>query len=122
MAKRSKGESLFDRMGDDSDVISRPPGGDESVSLHEAAQVRYLNYALSVITSRALPDVRDGLKPSQRRILVTFNDLNLSFDRPYRKCAKISGDVSGNIFTEGAQYKAAIPLCAPSKFFRLINP
>src|SRR5262245_34077610 len=47
-------------------------GGTENVSLHEAAQARYLNYALSVITSRALPDVRDGLKPVQRRILYTM--------------------------------------------------
>src|SRR5688572_21027195 len=56
----------------------------------------YLTYALSVIHSRALPDVRDGLKPSQRRILVAMNDLNLSPRAKYRKCAKIAGDTSGN--------------------------
>jgi DNA gyrase subunit A len=61
----------------------------------------FLDYSMSVIITRALPDVRDGLKPSQRRILVTFNDLNLSNDRPYRKCAKISGDVSGNYHPHG---------------------
>ncbi|MCE2390304.1 MAG: DNA gyrase subunit A [Proteobacteria bacterium] len=61
----------------------------------------FLDYSMSVIVSRALPDVRDGLKPSQRRILVTFNDLNLAAGRPYRKCAKISGDVSGNYHPHG---------------------
>jgi DNA gyrase subunit A len=58
---------LFDGQGD-TGVLPPPPPGDEVVALHEAAQTRYLNYALSVITSRALPDVRDGLKPVQRRI------------------------------------------------------
>jgi len=56
----------------------------------------YLTYAMSVIVSRALPDVRDGLKPSQRRILVAMNDLNLTPGASRVKCAKISGDTSGN--------------------------
>src|SRR5213593_4169231 len=58
---------------------------------------------MSVIVSRALPDVRDGLKPSQRRILVAMNDLNLAPGRPYRKCAKIAGDTSGNYHPHGEQ-------------------
>src|SRR5689334_14509512 len=61
----------------------------------------YLDYAMSVITSRALPDVRDGLKPAQRRILVAMNDLNLAPNRGYRKCAKIAGDTSGNYHPHG---------------------
>jgi len=61
----------------------------------------YLTYALSVIHSRALPDVRDGLKPSQRRILVAMNDLNLGPRGRYRKCAKIAGDTSGNYHPHG---------------------
>ena len=61
----------------------------------------YLTYALSVIHSRALPDVRDGLKPSQRRILVAMNDLNLSPRSKYRKCAKVAGDTSGNYHPHG---------------------
>src|SRR5688572_29986477 len=61
----------------------------------------YLDYAMSVIISRALPDVRDGLKPSQRRILVAMHDLNLAPGRPYRKCAKIAGDTSGNYHPHG---------------------
>ena len=61
----------------------------------------YLNYAMSVIVSRALPDVRDGLKPSQRRILVAMNDLNLGPRSKHRKCAKIAGDTSGNYHPHG---------------------
>ncbi|MHC4827637.1 MAG: DNA gyrase subunit A, partial [Planctomycetota bacterium] len=58
--------------------------------LHES----YLTYAMSTIMDRALPDVRDGLKPSQRRILVAMNDLNLTPGRKHLKCSKISGDTS----------------------------
>tara|TARA_Y100000589_G_scaffold86226_1_gene80212 strand:- start:1288 stop:3903 length:2616 start_codon:yes stop_codon:yes gene_type:complete len=65
--------------------------------LHES----YLTYAMSTITDRALPDVRDGMKPSQRRILVAMNDLNLSPGRKHRKCAKIAGDTSGNYHPHG---------------------
>jgi DNA gyrase subunit A len=61
----------------------------------------YLTYAMSVIVSRALPDVRDGLKPSQRRILVAMNDLNLGPTAGRVKCAKISGDTSGNYHPHG---------------------
>ena len=94
MAKRKKpSASLFDAAVD----IDTPSGPtDEAVSLHEAAQTRYLNYALSVITSRALPDVRDGLKPVQRRILFTMWQQNLTADSKHRKCAKVVGDVMGS--------------------------
>jgi DNA gyrase subunit A len=61
----------------------------------------YLTYAMSTITDRALPDVRDGLKPSQRRILVAMHDLNLLPGRKHRKCAKIAGDTSGNYHPHG---------------------
>ena len=60
----------------------------------EELQDSYLTYAMSVIMDRALPDVRDGLKPSQRRILVAMNDLNLGPRPKHRKCAKIAGDTS----------------------------
>jgi DNA gyrase subunit A len=63
----------------------------------------YLSYAMSVIVARALPDLRDGLKPSQRRILVAMNDLNLTPRSKYRKCAKIAGDTSGNYHPHGEQ-------------------
>jgi DNA gyrase subunit A len=103
LAKRSKkGGSLFD--DDNGGVQTAPPGGTgepESVALHEAAQTRYLNYALSVITSRALPDVRDGLKPVQRRILYTMWQQHLTADAKHRKCAKVVGDVMGNYHPHG---------------------
>jgi DNA gyrase subunit A len=76
-------------------------GTTDNVSLHEAAQSRYLNYALSVITSRALPDVRDGLKPVQRRILYTMWQQNLTADTKHRKCAKVVGDVMGSFHPHG---------------------
>ena len=63
----------------------------------------YLNYAMSVIVARALPDVRDGLKPSQRRILVAMNDLSLGPRGKHRKCAKIVGDTGGNYHPHGDQ-------------------
>ncbi|MGQ9651582.1 MAG: DNA gyrase subunit A [Phycisphaerae bacterium] len=67
----------------------------------EELQDSYLTYAMSVIMSRALPDARDGLKPSQRRILVAMNDLNLGPRAQARKCAKICGDTSGNYHPHG---------------------
>src|SRR5512136_1784697 len=63
----------------------------------------YLNYAMSVIISRALPDVRDGLKPSQRRILVAMHDLQLGPRAQHRKCAKICGDTQGNYHPHGQE-------------------
>ena len=79
-----------------------PPGGRVTPRLIEREMKEsYLTYALSVIHSRALPDVRDGLKPSQRRILVAMNDLNLGPRAKYRKCAKIAGDTSGNYHPHG---------------------
>jgi len=70
-------------------------------SIEREMKESYLTYALSVIHSRALPDVRDGLKPSQRRILVAMNDLNLGPRAKYRKCAKVAGDTSGNYHPHG---------------------
>ena len=73
------------------------------IFLEDEMKTSYLNYSMSVIVSRALPDIRDGLKPSQRRILVAMNDLGLAPGRPYRKCAKIAGDTSGNYHPHGEQ-------------------
>ena len=69
--------------------------------IQEEMKQSYLLYSMSTIVVRALPDVRDGLKPSQRRILVAMNDLNLTPGRQHRKCAKISGDTSGNYHPHG---------------------
>lgn len=71
--------------------------------IEEEMKSSYIDYSMSVITNRALPDVRDGLKPSNRRILVAMNDLNLNPGRPHRKCAKIAGDTSGNYHPHGEQ-------------------
>jgi DNA gyrase subunit A len=123
LAKRGKkdGGSLFDAADGDGGVIEttgKPPGGSgepEPVALHEAAQTRYLNYALSVITSRALPDVRDGLKPVQRRILYTMWQQNLTADAKHRKCAKVVGDVMGNYHPHGdsALYETLVRMAQP---------
>jgi len=75
----------------------------QNVYLEEEMKSSYLDYSMSVITARALPDVRDGLKPSNRRILLAMNDLNLAPGRPFRKCAKIAGDTSGNYHPHGEQ-------------------
>ena len=78
-----------------------PPHKIHDLLIEEEMKTSYLRYAMSVIVSRALPDVRDGLKPSQRRILVAMNDLNLGPGSKYRKCAKIAGDTSGNYHPHG---------------------
>jgi DNA gyrase subunit A len=72
-----------------------------AIPIEDEMQTSYLDYSMSVIVNRALPDVRDGLKPVHRRILVAMNELNLAPDRPYRKSAKITGDVNGNYHPHG---------------------
>src|SRR5438034_10449944 len=132
MAKRKpRDRSLFDNMdagesgsaGREAAIrasnASLPGGGGAgtttNVALHEAAQSRYLNYALSVITSRALPDVRDGLKPVQRRILYTMWQQNMTADAKHRKCAKVVGDVMGNYHPHGdvALYETLVRMAQP---------
>ena len=75
----------------------------EQVDLNLEMQRSYLDYAMSVIVGRALPDVRDGLKPSQRRILVAMNDLNLGPNGSRTKCSKITGETMGNYHPHGDQ-------------------
>ena len=95
-----------DTGGPDDDGIMAAGGGAGALRMidlpiEEELRDSYLTYAMSVIVSRALPDVRDGLKPSQRRILVAMNDLNLGPGSKRVKCAKISGDTSGNYHPHG---------------------
>jgi len=71
------------------------------VAIEDEMKTSYLDYSMSVIISRALPDVRDGLKPVHRRVLTAMNDLSLTHTRPYRKSAKITGDVNGNYHPHG---------------------
>ncbi len=75
----------------------------EDLPIEKEMRESYLTYAMSTIIARALPDVRDGLKPSQRRVLVAMNDLNLGPRSKHRKCAKIVGDTSGNYHPHGDQ-------------------
>ncbi len=87
----------------------------ETIFLEEEMKSSYLDYSMSVITNRALPDIRDGMKPSNRRILVAMNDLNLRPGRPHRKCAKIAGDTSGNYHPHGEQvvYPTLVRMAQP---------
>ncbi|MAE62997.1 MAG: DNA topoisomerase [Phycisphaeraceae bacterium] len=122
MAKRKtkvEDRTLFE------DIV--PDGADngQRITLQDAARTRYLNYALSVITSRALPDVRDGLKPVQRRILYTMWQQRLTHDAKHRKSAKVVGDVMGSYHPHGdtAIYDALVRMAQPfSLRVPLIDP
>ena len=80
-------ETIFDRV--------------QEVDLQKTMETSYIDYAMSVIASRALPDVRDGLKPVQRRILYAMSELNNGPDKPHRKCARIVGDTMGKYHPHG---------------------
>src|SRR4029078_12152122 len=90
-ARLTRGRFMFDQDARITDL-----------QIEQELQESYLTYAMSTIMDRALPDVRDGLKPSQRRILVAMNDLQLGPRSKHRKCAKIAGDTSGNYHPHGA--------------------
>jgi len=105
--------------------VKKPQEQFEDMRILDELKNSYLNYAMSVIVSRALPDVRDGLKPSQRRILVAMNDLNLGPRSKHRKCAKIVGDTSGNYHPHGDQatYGTLVRLGQEWNMrYRLIDP
>src|SRR6478609_5027839 len=89
-----------------------PDSGIEQIELKSALEERYLAYALSTIMHRALPDVRDGLKPVHRRILYAMRELKLDPEGGYKKCAKIVGEVMGNYHPHGDQaiYDALVRL------------
>ncbi|MDN5354194.1 MAG: gyrase subunit [Candidatus Cloacimonadota bacterium] len=96
----------------------------EIYEIEDVLKRSYLEYSMSVIVSRALPDVRDGLKPSQRRILYAMKELNLTPGKGFRKCAKIAGDTSGNYHPHGEQvvYPTLVRLAQPwSMRYPLIN-
>lgn len=110
-------------------------GGGSIVDLNIERELKdsYLTYAMSTIMDRALPDVRDGLKPSQRRILVVLNDLNLRPGRKHYKCSKITGDTTGNYHPHGNQvvyptlvglaqsWRTRVPLVDPQGNFGSID-
>ena len=93
-----------------------PPPPIEPIDLKDALEERYLAYALSTIMHRALPDVRDGLKPVHRRILYAMRELRLDPTGAYKKCAKVVGDVMGNFHPHGDQaiYDAMVRLAQDS--------
>src|SRR5215469_9066343 len=105
--------------------LTPPPGGDggsgpgalniQPVNIEEEMRRSYLDYSMSVIIGRALPDVRDGLKPVHRRILYTMQQMGLAPGRPTRKCARIVGDVMGKYHPHGnlAVYDALVRLAQP---------
>ncbi|MDX2258949.1 MAG: DNA gyrase subunit A [Hyphomicrobiaceae bacterium] len=102
-------------MSDQSDTPSGGAGGPRDIrpiSITEEMKRSYLEYAMSVIVSRALPDVRDGLKPVHRRILYTMGEMGLAWNRPYKKSARVVGDVMGKLHPhgDGAIYDALVRL------------
>lgn len=123
-----------DPVSGDADVVLRAPGaGVVDLEIEDELRESYLTYAMSTIMDRALPDVRDGLKPSQRRILVAMNDLNLRPGKKHLKCAKICGDTSGNYHPHGESviyptmvgmaqpWKMSVPLVDPQGNFGSID-
>ncbi|RMF43926.1 MAG: DNA topoisomerase 4 subunit A [Planctomycetota bacterium] len=109
-AQRGNGTAAGELM-----ALMESGGHIEPVALRSAAQTRYLNYSLSVITSRALPDVRDGLKPVQRRILYAMWQLGITADAKPRKCMFVCGNVTGNYHPHGeaSVYDALVRLAQP---------
>ncbi|MEA1972334.1 MAG: DNA gyrase subunit A, partial [Candidatus Cloacimonadota bacterium] len=87
----------------------------ETIEIEDVLKKSYMAYSMSVIVSRALPDARDGLKPSQRRILYSMHELNLTPGKGFRKCAKIAGDTSGNYHPHGEQviYPTLVRMAQP---------
>ena len=79
------------------------------VNIEDEVKESYLNYAMSVIVSRALPDVRDGLKPVHRRILYAMSEMGLRHDRTYKKAGRIVGDVLGKAQARPAQGRRSYP-------------
>lgn len=116
------------------DAAAVPPGGRVvELDIQRELKDSYLTYAMSTIMDRALPDVRDGLKPSQRRILVAMNDLNLRPGRKHLKCAKIAGNTSGDYHPHGEgvvyptlvgmaqKWRMRVPLIDPQGNFGSLN-
>ena len=94
----------------------------EVVNLSNEMRTSFLDYAMSVIVSRALPDVRDGLKPVHRRILYGMNEMGVTPDKPYKKSARIVGDVMGKYHPHGdsAIYEAMVRMAQPFSYRELL--
>lgn len=106
------------------DTPTPSPGKLVEVDIKDEMRRSFIDYAMSVIVSRALPDARDGLKPVHRRILYAMNELGLTPDKPYKKCARIVGEVLGKYHPHGdtAVYEALVRLAQPfSSRYKLID-
>ena len=93
----------------------------EQRELETEMRSSYLEYAMSVIVGRALPDVRDGLKPVHRRVLYAMHDMGLQPDRPHSKCAKVVGEVMGNFHPHGIR-RSTTPLFDSRRILRHATP
>ncbi len=104
-------------MPDDANLTPPPAsgGGVSPIAIEDELKKSYLDYAMSVIVSRALPDARDGLKPVHRRILYSMNELGMTPERPYSKCARVVGDVLARFHPHGDQsvYDALVRMAQP---------
>ena len=94
---------MMAKVGDEPPIPPEDEGDIEPISIEEEMKTSYLDYAMSVIVSRALPDVRDGLKPVHRRILFSMNENGYDYNKPYRKSARVVGDVIGKYHPHGDQ-------------------
>ncbi len=102
MARRNAGGTGDSGSGGTGTEVPDPPSGSiEPIEIQEEMERSFLEYSMSVIMSRALPDVRDGLKPVHRRILYSMDSQNLRPDRPHAKCAKVVGEVMGTYHPHG---------------------
>ncbi len=118
-------DEIEPQTGDGSETGTYLEGRIVDLPIDRELQDSYLTYAMSTIMDRALPDVRDGLKPSQRRILVAMHDLNLGPRSKFRKCAKIAGDTSGNYHPHGESvvYPTLVGLAQPWRMrHALVDP
>ena len=100
----------------------KPPHDIQPISIEQEMQRSYLGYAMSVIVSRALPDVRDGLKPVHRRILYSMHENGYTADKAYRKSARVVGDVMGKYHPHGDQsiYDAMVRMAQPFSMSQLL--
>ncbi|MCW6675492.1 DNA gyrase subunit A [Aerococcaceae bacterium NML171108] len=105
-----------------SENFDHTPHNYESINLSTEMRTSFLDYAMSVIVSRALPDVRDGLKPVHRRILYGMNELGVTPDKPYKKSARIVGDVMGKYHPHGdsAIYDAMVRMAQPFSYRQML--
>jgi DNA gyrase subunit A len=98
------------------DTPKSPPEGTQPVTLEAEMRRSYLDYAMSVIVSRALPDARDGLKPVHRRILFGMQESGFTPDKPYRKSSRVVGDVMGKYHPHGSHGTAVFHAAAADRW------